>query len=95
MPTVEHYWSLPFFWNNIANLFFAKFKTLRRGLTEWSRELSKLNNLINNNNWVLALLDDLEEQRQLSERNFRRQLKTHLLNLLKAKIIYWKLCSTI
>jgi hypothetical protein len=75
----------------------AKFKSLRRWLKAWSRELSKLNKLINNNNFVLALLDGLEEQRPLSviESNFRKLLKTHLISLLDAKRTYWKQHSTI
>jgi hypothetical protein len=46
---------------------------------------------------VLALLDGLEEQRSLSlmEKNFRKQLRAHLLNLLESKQVYWKRRSTI
>jgi hypothetical protein len=70
----------------------GKLKVLRRGLKAWSQELSKLNKLINNSSYVLALLDGLEEQRTLSliERNFRQLLKSHLLDLLEAKRVYWK-----
>jgi hypothetical protein len=37
---------------------------------------------------VLALLDGLEEQRSLSlmEKNFRKQLRAHLLILLESKL---------
>jgi hypothetical protein len=75
----------------------AKLKTLRRGLKAWSRELSKLNKLIDNSSYVLALLEGLEEHWPLSiiERNFRKQLNIHLLNLLEAKRVYWKQRSTI
>jgi hypothetical protein len=75
----------------------GKLKVLRRGLKAWSQELSKLNKLINNSSYVLALLDCLEEQRTLSliERNFRQLLKSHLLDLLETKRVYWKQRVTI
>jgi hypothetical protein len=69
----------------------------KKGLKAWSKELSKLNKLINNNSYVLALLDGLEEQRDLSliGRNFRKHLRAHLLHLLESKRVYWKQCSNI
>jgi hypothetical protein len=69
----------------------------RRGLKAWSKELPKLDRLINNSGYALDLLIGLEEQRPLSliERNFRKFLKTHLLNLLEAKRLYWKQRATI
>jgi hypothetical protein len=75
----------------------GKLKVLRRGLKAWSQEISKLYKLINNSSYVLALLDGLEEQRTLPliERNFRQLLKSHLLNLLEAKRVYWKQRATI
>jgi hypothetical protein len=75
----------------------GKLKMLRRGLKEWSKELSKLNKLIYNNSFVLAMLDGLEQQRALSviERNFRASLKTHLISLLEAKMVYWRQRATI
>jgi hypothetical protein len=96
-PTVQHLWSLPVHRGNAALVISAKFKSLCRGLKAWSRELSKLNKLINNNNFVFALLDGLEEQRPLLviESNFRKLLKTHLISLLNAKRTYWKQWSTI
>jgi mannosylglycoprotein endo-beta-mannosidase len=75
----------------------GKFKQLRKGLKAWSREFSKLNKIINNCSWVLAMLDGLEDQRPLSrvEHNFRNIVKKHLQKLLEAKRIYWKQRSTI
>jgi hypothetical protein len=35
----------------------GKLKMLKRGLKEWSKELSKLNKLINNSSFVLAMID--------------------------------------
>lgn len=46
----------------MAKTISGKFKQLRVGLKQWSKELSKLNKLINNCSWVLALLDGLEEK---------------------------------
>jgi hypothetical protein len=60
----QHWHSNPFF-ANMAKTISGKVKKLRTGLRKWSRELSKLNKLINNCNWVLALLDGLEDQRTL------------------------------
>jgi hypothetical protein len=97
LPTVSYFWNRPVHKSDIAHLISAKLKVLGRGLKAWSRELSKLNKLINNSSFALAILDGLEEQRPLSllERNFRQQLKIHLLNLLEAKRVYWKQRSTI
>jgi hypothetical protein len=60
-PTVQHLWSLPVHRGNAALVISAKFKSLRSRVKAWSKELSKLNKLINNSNFVLALLDGLEE----------------------------------
>jgi hypothetical protein len=64
----------------MAKTISGKFKQLRSGLRKWSKELSKLNKLINNCNWVLALLDGLEDQRPLypPESIFRKLVKLHL-----------------
>jgi hypothetical protein len=96
-PIVEQLWALPVHRDNAALKILAKLKTLRRGLKAWSRELSMLNKLINKSNFVLAMLDGLEEQRPLSviERNFRKLLKSHLITLLEARRTYWKQRSTI
>ena len=70
----------------------AKFKQVRAGLKIWSKKLSNLSKLIYNYNWVLLLLDGLEDQRELSrlERAFRALVKSHLATLLEAKRVYWK-----
>jgi hypothetical protein len=41
----------------VVQLLSAKVKTLRRGIKALSKELSKLNKLINNSNYVLTLLE--------------------------------------
>jgi len=70
----------------------AKFKQVRAGLKIWSKKLSNLSKLIYNYNWVLLLLDGLEDQRELSrqETTFRALVKSHLATLLEAKRVYWK-----
>lgn len=86
-----HWNSAPYFANS-AQTINVKFKQVRFGLKRWSRYLSKLSKLINNCNFVLSLLDILEDQRQLSglESAFRRVVVKHLADLLEAKRIYWK-----
>jgi hypothetical protein len=54
LPTVEYFWTLPVHRETIALKISAKLKTLRRGLKAWSRELSKLNKLINNISFCLS-----------------------------------------
>ena len=78
--------------SNPAKELTARFKSLRVGLKKWSKNLSKLNKIIEACSYVLAILDGLEEQRNLSiqENNFRNALKKHQLKLLEAKRIYWK-----
>jgi hypothetical protein len=67
----------------------CKFKN---ALKKWSKNLSNLNKILSNCNYTLALLDGLEEQRDLSimERYFRLIIKKHTQKLLEAKTIYWK-----
>lgn len=63
----------------------------------WSKNFSKLNKLIYNSDWVLLLLDGLEDQRPLSwlETAFRKLVKTHLASLLESKRTYWKQRNTV
>lgn len=81
----------------MARTISENFKQLRASLKKWSKELSQLNKVINNCNWVLALLDGLEDQRGLSliESNFRKIIRSHLQKLLEAKRKYWKQRSTV
>lgn len=73
MPTVQQLWNNAPCKINPAMNISAKLKFLRNGLKAWSRKLSNLNILIGNCNFVLAMLDGLEDQRQLDlvETNFR------------------------
>jgi hypothetical protein len=92
MDTVSLHWNnAPFFANAARNLS-GNFKQVRAGLKSWSKKLSKLSKLIYNSNWVLLLMDGLEDQRPLStlENSFRSLVKTHLAALMESKRIYWK-----
>lgn len=64
---------------------------------KWSRSISILNKLIYNNNWVLLLMDGLEDQRPLSrlETAFRGLVKSHLASILESKRGYWKQRNTV
>lgn len=55
---VALHWNSSYHYANSAQTVNAKFKQVRAWLKKWSRELSKLNKLINNSNYVLALLVD-------------------------------------
>ena len=58
---VEYLWNLPSFREIVACLITAKFKTLRSGLKAWSKTHSKLNQMINNCYFTIAVLVGLEE----------------------------------
>lgn len=75
----------------------SKLKHVRAGLKTWSKGLSNLNKLIYNSNWVLSLMDGLEEQRTLSrlESAFRKLVKAHLASLMESKRVYWKQRNTL
>ena len=62
----------------------ARFKCLRMGLKKWSENLSKLNTNISACNYVLSMIDGIEDQRNLStiEANFRIIIKNHITKLL-------------
>lgn len=89
---VQNSWNYRDTINNAAKDVSARFKCLKQGLKQWSRNLSKLNTMIEKRNYVMTLMDGLEEQIRLStmELNFRRILKNHILKLLEAKRIYWR-----
>ena len=70
---------------------------MRYELKRWGRSLSSIKLLIEKCNWVILLLDQLEELRQLSvpEFNFRNIVKTHLKKLLRQQSDYWRQRCTI
>jgi hypothetical protein len=90
--TVMKYWQHTGIYKNAAQDLTARFKSVRQGLKKWSRNLSKLNSVIDSCEYILAMIDGLEDQRVLStqEKNFRKALKAHLLKLLEAKRLYWR-----
>jgi hypothetical protein len=92
MELVQAAWSTSVRAEGSASIIAAKFKNLRRVLKRWSKDISKLANLVKECNEVLVVLDKLEERRALSipERNFRFILKAHIGKLLKAKNDYWR-----
>ena len=90
--TVEKYWQHTGVYKNPAQDITARFKSLRYGLKKWNKSLSKLSVIIENCNYILAMLDGIEEQRPLSipEKNFKAALKNHLYRMLEAKRLYWR-----
>jgi hypothetical protein len=67
LKTVELHWNNAPFYSNAARNVSQRMKQVRQGLKKWSRNFSNLGKLIHNFNWVLLLLDGLEEQRSLSD----------------------------
>ena len=64
--TVSTFWQHHGVYKNAAQDITARLKSLRYGLKRWSKSLSQLNKTIDSCNFVLALLDGLEDQRLLS-----------------------------
>jgi hypothetical protein len=97
MDFVSLHWNNSPVFGNAAKNLASKFKHIRAGLKNWSKQLSNLNKLIYNCRWVLSLLDGLEDQRNLSrmELNFRNLVKQHLSSLLESKRVYWKQRNTL
>lgn len=89
---VEASWSKNTFKKNSAANLNAKFKRLRYDAKHWSKHISRLSICIENSNKALLELDNLEDARVLSipEKNFRKILKDHLIQLLDFQKQYWK-----
>jgi hypothetical protein len=92
MDVVSSVWSSEVHATSSVTRVGAKKKLLRRVLKRWAMGLSKLKEQIKCCNYVLAVMDKIEENRFLvvQERNFRRILKKHILMLLKAQKEYWR-----
>ena len=97
VKTVELYWNSSPFHANAARTISAKFKQTRIGLKQWRKGFQNVNKLLHNCDWVLLLLDGLEEQRPLSslESCFRKLIKGHIAKLLESKRSYWKQRNTV
>jgi hypothetical protein len=92
MELINKSWNMAPIMQDLALNINAKFKYLRAALKKWSRNHSNLHKIIENCNFTLALLDGIEDQRNLSimEKNFRKIHKAHTAKLLETKRIYWK-----
>jgi hypothetical protein len=97
LSTVDLHWNNSAVYANAAKNLSSKLKQVRASLKKWSKSLSKLSKLIYNCNWVLLVLDDLEDQRPFSnlEKAFRKLVKSHLSCLLESKRVYLKQRNTI
>lgn len=67
----------------------AKFKQVRTGMRQWRKGFHNFNKVLHNSDWVLLLLDGLEEQSPLSnlEAAQRKLVKKHIAKLLEQKKI--------
>jgi len=61
VKTVELHWNSSPFHANAARTISAKFKQIRIGLKQWRKGFQNVNKLLHNCDWVLLLLDGLEE----------------------------------
>ena len=97
LKVVDLHWNSTAFYSNAARTINAKFKQTRLGLKQWRKSFQNFNKLLHNSDWVLLLLDGLEEQRPLSslESAFRGLVKSHIAKLLEEKRIYWKQRNTV
>jgi hypothetical protein len=84
LNTVALHWNNSPVYANASKNLSSKLKHVRAGLRKWSKNLSKLSKLIYNCNWVLLLMDGLEEQRPLS--NLEKAFKGLVKGLLHP---YW------
>lgn len=77
--TVEKHWQHTGIYKNAAQDLTARFKSLRYGIKKWCKTISNLSVTIDNCNYVLAMMDGLEEQRALSvpEKNFSNILQNN------------------
>jgi hypothetical protein len=94
---VEKIWKIPVRAKSSAGIITAKLKNLRYELKRWGKNLSHFKDLITKCNQVIFLLDELEENRDLTrpEFNFRNIVKGHLKRLLQIQYDYWKSRCTV
>lgn len=80
LKIVDLHWNSAPYFANAAKCLSQRLKQVRMGLKSWSKSFSNINKLLHNSNWVLLLLDGLEEQRPLSnlECIFRTPVKKHI-----------------
>jgi hypothetical protein len=94
---VERVWNSPVKPLSTSGIITAKLKNLRYELKRWGKNISHLKDLIGKCNYVILLLDQLEDERDLSrpEFNFRNIVKVHLKKLLQLQSDYWKSRCTV
>lgn len=92
LDTVGLHWNNSAYHANAAKNLSFKSKQVRAGLKKWNKNLSSLSKLIYSCNWVLLLMDGLEDQRSISrlELSLRILVKNHLNSLLESKRLYWR-----
>lgn len=97
LKTVELHWNSSPYFASAARIVSAEFKQTRAGLKQWRKGFQNVNKLLHNSDWVLMLLDGLEEQRPLStlELALRGLVKRHIINLLESKRTYWRQRNTV
>jgi exonuclease III len=97
LELVEKVWNTPVKPLSASSVITTKFKNLRYELKRWGFFLSHLKDLIGKCNYVILLLDQLEDERDLSrpEFNFRNIVKAHLKKLLQFQYDYWKSRCTV
>jgi hypothetical protein len=61
MDVVSSKWNNAAFISDFARQITAKFKDLGYGLKKWSKQLSNLNQTINNCSYTLTMLDGIED----------------------------------
>lgn len=84
ISVVQDVWAIPVQHTDKAKFLVAKFKNLRRVLKAWQAQISNVSAIYSNTKILIALLDIMEEFRDLSfeEWNFRDMLQVHMGNLL-------------
>ena len=92
LPLVESVWKQSIHYADAAKRINAKMKILRKSLKNWAKTLSKLKEDILSLNALIAMLDTLEQSRDLYpfESSFRSALKRHLEKLLSQQKEYWR-----
>ncbi|XP_073360210.1 uncharacterized protein [Aegilops tauschii subsp. strangulata] len=97
LPLVESIWTQSIHYADAAKRINAKMKVLRKHLKSWAKTLSNIKTDIADINALVAMMDTIENSRNLSdiESSFRDRLKNHLTHLLKQQKLYWQQRSKI
>ena len=71
---VETHWQHTGVYKNPAQDLTARFKSLRHGIKKWSKTLSNLNAIIDNCSFILAMIDGIEEPKDVVCRSEERRV---------------------